>query len=397
MKRVVIVGASLAAVSAIEGLRDRDYSGEIHVIGAEDEPPYTRPPLSKEAMTDGRFAPGGLALREPEWYSERGVELHLGRTVTSLDTAGHEVLDDRGTSHSYDGLVIATGSAARELPAAMIAPEAMGDVFTLRTIADARRIGERLERGRRLIVVGGGFVGMEVAATAAKLGVDVTVVDVAPMPMSRVFGTTIGRWFNAMHRRHGVDVRCSTSVDRIFKSGDDVVVVLNGGERLTADTVLVGIGGVPAVDWLAGSGVTVDNGVVCDPDLQTSVPGIVAAGDVASWRNDTFGDVMRVEHWTNAVEQGRHAAGRLLGDTANFTSVPYFWTDQFEAKLRFCGRADADDEIVIESQDDTSLVALFGRAGKLRGVVCVNAPRKLAHYRSAIGDPQFWTDVVRNA
>lgn len=397
MNRVVIVGASLAAVSAIEGLRDRDYQGEIHVIGAEEVLPYTRPPLSKDALTAGRLSPQVLALREPSWYDDRGVQLHLGRKVTSLDSTARSVLDDRGMSYTYDGLIIATGSAARALPSSMVAPEAREDVLTLRSLEDARRIGERIGQGRRLIVVGGGFIGMEVAATAAKLGVTVTVVDVAPMPMSRVFGPAIGKWFNAMHRRHGVDVRCSTSVERIEKFGSDVVVILAGGERLVTDTVLVGIGGVPMVDWLAGSGVAAGNGVECTPDLGTSVPDVVAAGDVASWHNGTFGEVMRVEHWTNAVEQGRHAAGRLLGDTSNFTSVPYFWTDQFDAKLRFCGRASADDDIFIESQNDKSLVALFGRAGILRGVVCINAPRKLAHYRTAIGDSEIWNDVARSA
>ena len=397
VNRVAIVGASLAGVNAIDALRDLDYRGEIHLIGAEPDLPYTRPPLSKEALADGEFASDSLALREPSWYAEKGVDLHLGSRVTSLDTSERVVHDEHGVSHSYDGLVIATGSGARQLPASMIAPAARDDVFTLRTLADARRITERLERGRRLTVIGGGFVGMEVAATAAKLGVVVTVVDVAAMPMSRVFGPTIGKWFNAMHRRNGVDVRCSTSVERIEKSGSDVVVVLVGGERLVTDTVLVGIGGVPTVDWLAGSGVAVGNGVECTPDLRTSVPDVVAAGDVASWHNGTFGEVMRVEHWTNAVEQGRHAAGRLLGDTSNFTSVPYFWTDQFDAKLRFCGRASADDDIFIESQNDKSLVALFGRAGILRGVVCIIAPRKLAQYRTSIGDSEIWYDVARSA
>ena len=397
VKSIAIVGASLAGVSAIEALRDLDYSGDIHLIGAEPELPYTRPPLSKEALADGELAAAGLGLREPGWYADKGVDIHLGTKITSLDTTERLLHDEHGTSHSYDGLVIATGSGARELPASMISPQARDDVFTLRTLADARRINERLDRGRRLTVIGGGFVGMEVAATAAKLGVSVTVVDVAAMPMSRVFGPGIGKWFNAMHRRNGVDVRCSTSVERIEKSGGDVVVVLVGGERLTTDTVLVGIGGVPAVDWLNGSGVAVGNGVECTPDLQTSVPGVVAAGDVASWRNDTFGDVMRVEHWTNAVEQGRHVAGRLLGDTSNFTSVPYFWTDQFDAKLRFCGRANADDDIFIESQNENSLVALFGRAGILRGVVCINAPRKLAQYRTAIGNSDIWNDIAHSA
>jgi NADPH-dependent 2,4-dienoyl-CoA reductase/sulfur reductase-like enzyme len=236
-----------------------------------------------------------------------------------------------------------------------------------------------------------------VAATAAKLGVSVTVVDVAPAPMSRAFGPTIGRWFTEAHSRNGVEIRCGTSVECIDDRDGAPEVVLAGGDRLSADVVVVGIGGVPAIDWLVGTGVDLANGVLCAPDLQTTIPGIVAAGDVAVWHNNSFDETMRVEHWTNALEQGRHAAGRLLGDRTPFSSIPYFWTDQFDLKLRFVGRADPTDDIVIETQNDKSLVALFGRGGILRGAVCVNAPRKLAQYRSAIGQSDAWMDAQRTA
>jgi NADPH-dependent 2,4-dienoyl-CoA reductase/sulfur reductase-like enzyme len=303
-------------------------------------------------------------------------------------------MDRRGTVHNYDGLVIATGCTARRLPAQLVGPGAQELIFTLRTAADARLLAKQLHSGQRMVVIGAGFVGMELASTATKLGVEVSVVDIAATPLNRVFGDVIGNWFTDMHRRNGVNVRCSTTVQSIRRSNDALEVRLDSNERLLADVVVAGIGGVPAVDWLAGSRVATDNGVLCRPDLQTAVPGVVAAGDVAVWHNNAFGESMRIEHWTNAVEQGRHAAGRLLGEDLDFTSIPYFWTDQFESKLRFVGRADPSDDIVVETLTDESLVALFGRGGVLRGAVCVNAPRKLALYRRAINDSTAWADVA---
>ena len=394
VRRALIVGASLAGVNAAAGLRDRGFQGEVHLFGAEPEMPYTRPPLSKDALETPNSSAETLALHEPGWYAEHGVDLHLGSAITAVDSAAKLIRDDRGTTQPYDGLIVATGCEARRLPAEILG-EGTGDlVHTLRTVTDAVRLRQRLLPGTRVVVIGAGFIGLEVAATATKLGAAVTVVDVAAAPLSRVFGDAIGGWFTALHDRHGVDVRCSTSVTRVERRGAAAEVTFTDGRRIPADLVVAGIGGRPAVDWLAGSGVSTDCGVVCHPDLGTSVPGVVAAGDLAIWHNATFDQTMRVEHWTNAVEQGRHSAGRLLGDLTPFASIPYFWTDQFGAKLRFVGRAAPEDEVVIEQQDDKSLVALFGRHGKLRGAVCVNAPRKLAKYRAALDQSAEWADFV---
>ncbi len=387
----------MAGVSAAEGLRDRGFEGEVHLFGAEKEMPYTRPPLSKDAMEGPEPTAETLALHEPAWYAEKGIDLHLGSSVTALDTAARLIRDDCGATHPYDGLVIATGCEARGLPHGILG-EGVGDfLHTLRTVADATRLRQRLLPGTRVVVIGAGFIGLEVAATAAKLGAAVTVVDIAAAPLSRVFGDVIGGWFTALHVGHGVDIRCSTSVAQVNRRGDHVDVTLTDGQRMAADLIVVGIGGRPAVDWLVGSGVNVDCGVVCQRDLATSAPSVVAAGDLAIWHNATFGETMRIEHWTNAVEQGRHSAGRLLDDRTPFVSIPYFWTDQFGAKLRFVGRASPDDDVAIEHQDDKSLVALFGRHGKLRGAVCVNAPRRLAEYRAALDQSTAWADVVCTA
>ena len=397
VRRALIVGASLAGVNAAAGLRDRGFQGEVHLFGTEDEMPYTRPPLSKDALEAPDSSAESLALHEPGWYVDHGVDLHLGSAITAVDSAAKLIRDDRGNTHPYDGLIVATGCEARRLPAEILG-EGTGDlVHTLRTVTDAARLRERLLPGTRVVVIGAGFIGLEVAATATKLGATVTVVDVAAAPLSRVFGDAIGHWFTALHARHGVDVRCSTSVARVERRGAGAEVTFTDGERLPADLIVAGIGGRPAVDWLAGSGVDTDCGVVCQPDLSTSVPGVVAAGDLAIWHNATFDQTMRVEHWTNAVEQGRHSAGRLLGDRTPFSSIPYFWTDQFGAKLRFVGRAAPDDDVVVEQQDDKTLVALFGRHGKLRGAVCVNAPRKLAKYRTALDQSAAWADVACTA
>lgn len=391
MHRVVVVGASLAGVHAIEGLRENDYQGEIALVGAEPFLPYDRPPLSKEALRTGPEQ-DKLLLKEPDWYPDQGVELHVGTAAVGLDTGEGQVLLESGRRLPYDGLVIATGSSPRSLGRA----DEVGPVHVIRSITDAAALHEQLAPGRHLVVIGAGFIGLEVAATAREMGLDVSVVEMAPAPLTRVLGDEAGEWFKDYQARNGVDLYCGSVLDQVEADAGGTKVRLRDGTVLAADLVVAGIGVEPATGWLAGSGVRVSDGVVCDHSLRTSVPGIVAAGDVARWYNALFDETMRVEQWRNAVEQGGRAALALLGVTDAFAPVPYFWSDQFDAKVRFVGRANAAEHIDVRRIGDASMIALFGRDDVLRGALCVNAPRQLARYRQAILDRVSWGDVVAN-
>ncbi|MEU6719570.1 FAD-dependent oxidoreductase [Nonomuraea sp. NPDC046802] len=390
MRRIVIVGASLAAVNAVERLRARGYPGEIVLVGAEPELPYDRTPLSKQALHDGPDT-AALLLHPPAWYTEHGVELRLGRAAVGLDLRTRQVHLAGGQTIAYEGLVIATGSRARVIAGARTA----GALRYLRTIDDSTSIHRRLIPGRHLVVIGAGFIGLEVAATARQLGLDVTVVEHAPAPLTRVLGERAGNWFASYHRARGVNVRCGVKLARVdpVPAGSSTVR-LSDGTALAADLIVAGVGASPATEWLRTSPLSLMDGVLCDSSLRASAPGVVAAGDACRWHNPRYGELMRVEQWSNAAEQGRHAADTLLTGVDNpYAPIPYFWSDQFEAKIRFVGRAKLGDNIHIQ-EDNGSMVALFGRNGLLNGALCVNAPRKLATYRQAILDETPWGDVI---
>ncbi|AYY14989.1 FAD-dependent oxidoreductase [Actinobacteria bacterium YIM 96077] len=389
MRRVVVVGASLASVHAIEALRGHGYEGEIVLVGAEPHLPYDRPPLSKEALHHGPDLQRVL-LREPGWYDEHGVELRLGRRATELKPGAQAVALDGDEDVEYDGLVIATGSTPRTIGAF----EEVGPVHMLRTVEDSVAIHQRLVPGEHLVVLGAGFIGLEVAATAREMGVDVSVVELAPVPLTRVLGDEVGSWFRAYQEEHGVSLHCGKVLDGIEPGPRGSKIRLRDGTVLSADVVVAGVGVTPATGWLEGSGIELSDGVRCDKSLRTSLPRVVAAGDVVRWYNPLFDEEMRIEQWTNAVEQGRRAALTLLGADEAYAPVPYFWSDQFDAKMRFVGRSNAADRVHVEQTGDTSLVALFGRDGVLRGALCVNAARRLALYSKAIRDQVPWEDVV---
>lgn len=387
MDRVAVVGGSLAAVHAIEGLREHGFDGHITLIGAEPHLPYDRPPLSKEGLRHGPHV-AALLLREPDWFDRAGVELRLGTPAGGLDVANQVVTLENGAEVSYDGLVITTGSVAKDLPAVG------GEVHTLRTIEDCARLHEDLAEAHSVAVVGGGFIGLEVAATVRGMGIDVAVVEVAPVPLTRVLGDEVGDWFRRYHARHGVVMHTSSAPWSVHFDSRGAALDLGGGTSIRSDVVVAGVGVKPATDWLRGSGLTLSDGVLCDRTLRTSVRNIVAAGDVARWHNPLFDEDMRLEQWTNAVEQGRHAAMTLLGGTDSYAAVPYLWTDQFEARMRFVGRTNGADQVRVQRSDDDSLVATFGRHGVQVGALCINAPRDLPAQRQAIlerapmGDPR---------
>ena len=377
--QVVVVGAGLAGLRTVEALRRQGYSGRIVVLGAEREPPYDRPPLSKELLA-GKWDPERTALRKPESYAELAADWQLGMAATALDLAGRSVLAGAARI-PYDALVIASGASPRRLAA----PPLEG-VHVLRTLEDAVAIRRGLDAGARVVVVGAGFIGGEVAATARGRGLPVTLLEALPAPLERQLGAEMGAELMALHRDHGTDVRVGVAVAALEGSGRVERVRLADGSALDADLVVVGIGVAPATRWLEGSGLRVADGVVCDERLRASAPGVFAAGDVARWIHLGYGESLRIEHWTNATEQADAAVASLLageGPCPPFAPLPYFWSDQYEVKLQLAGRAAPGDElrIVDGGLAERRFVALYGRAGRLTAVLGWNRPRLVMQYR----------------
>jgi len=383
VRTIVVVGGSLAGLRAGETLRREGFDGELVIVSAEDRLPYDRPPLSKQVLAGSWEAEqtvlhGGAEL-EATWL--------LGRRATAL-TIGppHRVALDDGEALFADGVVVATGASPRMLPGT----EPMEGVFVLRTLEDCLRLRAELERGPRVVVVGAGFIGSEVAATCRERGLQVTVLEALAVPLERALGPAMGAFCADLHRDHGTDVRLGVGVDGMTPDGTGRAarVELSDGTAVEADVVVVGVGVAPETGWLAGSGLTIDNGVVCDEWCQAG-PGVVAAGDVARWPNPRFGGQMRVEHWTNAVEQGTAAARTLLhgpADGEQYAPVPYFWSDQYDAKMQYVGHASGQDEVdVVEgSVADRRFVAAYGREGRLVAALAVNWPARAMHYRKLI-------------
>ncbi len=401
MDRIVVVGASLAGLWACESLRGGGYTGTISLIGSELHLPYDRPPLSK-ALLKGDWEADRIQLRKPDEIDGLGLDLRLGATATALDAASRTVTLESGEAISADGVIIATGSAPRPLPNQ---PDLDG-VTMLRTLDDSLALRRRLADRPRVVVIGAGFIGLEVAATAAQSSCAVTVLEGAPAPLIRGLGSEMGSVVARVHARHGVEVRCDVSVAGIEGVDGRVSGVrMAGGELVPADVVVVGIGVSPTTEWLAGSGLEIRDGVVCDASLRAA-PGIYAAGDCSRWVNNLFGDVgeeMRVEHWSNAAEQGVAAAKNLLADLAGeatepYAPVPFFWSDQFDSRIQFVGRAHGDDEVRVVAGDlDGNFMAMYGHAGRLRGVLGVNMPKPVMRCRKLLGERASWDDAVTYA
>jgi 3-phenylpropionate/trans-cinnamate dioxygenase ferredoxin reductase component len=395
--RVVVVGASLAGLSALETLRQEGFEGELIAVGAESELPYDRPPLSKQVL-QGQWEPEKTMLRDQGQYDALGVTWHLGRRATALDPAARTVVLDDGEPLPYDGLVIATGATPRRIPGS----EELAGVHVLRTLEECLALRAELRTASRLCVVGAGFIGAEVAASARVQGIDVTVLEALPAPLARAFPAELGAACAGLHLDQGVDLRCGVTVAGFEGDGRVSGVRLGDGSVVEADVVVVGIGVVPETAWLESSGLELDNGVVCDSTCATSAPGVVAAGDIARWPNNLFGETMRVEHWSNAVEQGAAAAKRLLaapGEAAEFAPVPYFWSDQYDTKIQFLGRCCPTDEvrIVDGSIDERRFVALFGRDGRLVGALAFSRPRLLMGYRKLLAAKTSMDDALASA
>ncbi|MGW4126014.1 NAD(P)/FAD-dependent oxidoreductase [Nocardia sp. NPDC004711] len=381
LDRVVVVGASSAGLTAVETLRRLGFDGAISLVGDESYLPYDRPPLSKQILT-GAWNISRLTFRDAATLDRLRVDLRLGIRATALDLNNRTVELRSGEYLPFDGLIIATGIAPRRLAAG----HDLAGVHVLRTVDDALALRADLHPGRRLVVIGAGFLGCEVAAAACKAGLEVCIVDPLLVPMARQLGDEIGGHVAALHREHGVDMRCGTAVRSLL--GDCKVngVELATGAVLPADIVLVAIGSVPATDWLTGSGLTLDDGVVCDATCRAA-PGVYAAGDVARWWHDTLGTHVRVEHRLNATEQAIAAATNLLGEGTPFTPVPYFWTDQYDARIQAYGTFPPNCHVTITHGDpnERRFIAHYIHDDRITGVLAWNMPRELRAERQHIG------------
>jgi len=401
---VVVVGASLAGLRAAEELRHRGFDGRLTVVGDEEHRPYDRPPLSKQVLAGSwdldRIeltvgGEGGLDGLDVDW--------RLGTRATGLDPAGRRVTLAGGEDVPYDGLVIATGARPRALPGT----GQLAGVHTLRTLDDCLAVRADLDAGaRRVVVVGAGFIGSEVAATCRGRGCEVTVLEALPVPLGRALGDEMGSAMGDLHRDHGVAVRLGVGVAGIEGAGRVERVRLADDTVVEADLVVVGIGVTPNTGWLEGSGLALDDGVVCDATTRAA-PGIVAAGDVARWPSHRFGELMRVEHWDNAIAMGEHAARRLLEDLAGgaaspgepYDPVPWFWSDQYDRKIQLAGRsADADEVRVVDgSVDERRFVALYRRGDRLIGALAMNRPRLLVAFRGLVERRATWAEALAEA
>jgi NADPH-dependent 2,4-dienoyl-CoA reductase/sulfur reductase-like enzyme len=394
---ILVVGASLAGLTATESLRSGGFDGQLIVVDPCPEIPPDRPPLSKQVLA-GAWEPERAVHRSATRLPELDVDLRLGVAATALDAASRSVTLSDGSTVAADGIVLAMGAAPRHLP------DEPSGVHVLRTMQDCLALRTELEAGpARVAVIGAGFIGAEVAATCRERGLEVTMIEAGPVPLGRVLPGDIGAFIAQVHRDHGVDVRLGVGVEGLESGPDGRVcgVRMADGSVVDADVVVVGIGVSPSVAWLEGSGLTIDDGVRCD-ETCLAAPGIVAAGDVASWPNVRFGEVMRVEQWENAIEQGEHAARRLLAELGagespgEFMPIPWFWSDQYDRKLQLAGRPSGGDElhIVEGTVDEHRFVALFRRGDRCTGVLGVNRPRHVMQARMKMVESLDWEPVA---
>ncbi|MDQ3911196.1 MAG: FAD-dependent oxidoreductase, partial [Actinomycetota bacterium] len=370
----VIVGASVAGGGAAATLRQEGFDGRVILIGAEAQPPYERPPLSKEYLR-GELPFEQALVQPPDFYGENDIETRFGDRVTRVDAAEKVVELDRGERVAYDALLVATGGQNRRIPIPGIDLEG---IYGLRTVADSDRIRAEISPGRKAVVVGMGFIGMEVAASLRQSGVEVAVVDRNTVPLRRVLGEEIGRVVGEIHRDHGTELIFEDKV-AAFEGAERVErITTQRGHHIECDFVVVGLGVEPATDLLVGTGVGIDNGVVVDEYLWTGVDGIYAAGDVANHYHPVFERHIRIEHWQNALKQGPAAARNMLGGNEPYGEIPWFWSDQYEHNLQYAGFHSEWDELVVRgSMEERNFVAFYRKDGRILAAVAINGGRNL--------------------
>ncbi|MFI9838819.1 NAD(P)/FAD-dependent oxidoreductase [Nonomuraea sp. NPDC051941] len=378
---VLVAGASAAGLATVEALRRKGYEGRVTVLGAEPHLPYDRPPLSKQILS-GSWEPERAQLRPPATLSALNAEFVLGDPATGLDVSSRTVRTASGRVLSADAVVVATGLRPRTLPD----QAGLAGVHVLRTLDDALALRADLLSCTRLVVVGDGVLGAEIAATACGMGVNVTLAGPQPAPLACQLGRPAAGLLADLHTEHGVELRLGAAVSGLTERHGHVTGVrLETGDVLPADVVVVAFGAAPATDWLAGSGLDLDNGLVCDSRCRAA-EGVYAVGDVARWHHETLGRSLRLENRTNATEQAIAVAGNLLGDDRPYTPIPYFWTDQFGAKIHVHGMPSPDAEVSIAegSVAERRFVAVYRHDGRATAVLGWNMPKQARQHRQEL-------------
>jgi 3-phenylpropionate/trans-cinnamate dioxygenase ferredoxin reductase subunit len=365
----VIAGAGLAGAKAAEALRSEGFEGRIVLIGDEPELPYERPPLSKDYLR-GESPREQARVHEAGFYADHDIELLTGTAVTDLNAAERDVTLSTGERLAYDRLLLATGSEPRRLS---VPGAELDGVHHLRTFADSDAIAAALKPGARAVIAGGGWIGMEVAASARQKGLEVTIVELEDVPLSRALGREAGLIYARLHREHGVELHTGVAVARVEGEGRVERVVLADGRALDADLLVCGLGAIPRTELAQRAGLAIENGVICDASLQTSDPHVFAAGDIANAEHPFYGRRVRVEHWANALNQPEVAARAMLGKPATYDKLPYFFSDQYDAGMEYRGLAIGADAFEIDGDAEAyEFVAYWRREGRTIAAMNVN-------------------------
>ena len=388
MESYVVIGAGQAGGRAVEAMRASGFEGRIDLVGAEIHLPYERPPLSKELLSEeAQFE----LIHDAAWYAEKDISVHLGAPATAIDRDAKRITVGESQSLAYDKLLLTTGGTVRRLA---VDGANLTGVEYLRTIEDSQAIGAMLGDGKRIVVVGGGFIGLEIAASARKRGCSVTVLEAADRLMGRALPVEIGAAFDALHREKGVDVRLGTGIDRIVGEDRVEAVVTSGGDSIDADGVVIGIGIDPDTALAASAGLETANGIVVDEYCRTSDPAIYAAGDATQHPNPLVGRRIRLESWQNAQNQAIAAANNMCGADTPFSEVPWFWSDQFDVNLQMCGAPDEWDRTVTRGDLAARDGLLFQLDGaRIVGAICLNRPRDMRFIKRMMGAGKTPTDA----
>lgn len=387
VERIVIVGAGLSGVRTAEELRRAGFEGDLVLLGDESALPYDRPPLSKEVLRGER---DDTTLRPAEFFEENRIDVRLGVAVSAVDPGARTVTSADGTEISYTELIIATGLRPRRIPSL---PDLRG-VHVLRSFDDARALREEVATARRALVVGAGFIGCEVAASLRARGLDVVLVEPQPTPLASVLGAEVGALVSRLHTDEGVDVRAGVGLVEVRGTDRVESAVLSDGTEVEVDVVVLGIGSIPVTEWLDGSGLVVDNGVVCDAVGRASAPNVWAVGDVAAWAS-ADGTRRRIEHWTHAGEQAAVVAKALVAGVEGAPGqVPYFWSDQYDIKIQGLGSVSPEDTVHLVRDDGRKFLAYYEREGRLVGVVGGGLPGQVMKTRGKIAEGAPIADLL---